>query len=245
MGVIDFARSYMRWFGEINNVRILIDAACTITDDETGRAESYYLIAPCRGERTHADGDLVFDPGMEFCGIWSQGEKLILRFAWSSDRDRPQYVGMGGQWPFDSQKDTLEIRKFEKTIPLLDADAVFNATQKSSEPMVSRTTIRDERRGLTAALEYPVNTMNVVDGPMRFQVDTGPIVVPNFNMIAARPIESLEVAYVVYNRFDEAEFTVRKPIPIMDGGRTLFFRTDYSELRNYPAQNELFLVDSA
>ena len=116
---------------------------------------------------------------------------------------------------------------------------------ESSEPMVSRTTIQGGRQGLTAVLEYPVNTMNVVDGPMRFQVDTGPLIVPNFNIKAARPIECLEVGYVVYNRFDEAEFTVRKPVPIMDGPKPLFFRTDYSELRNYPAQNEVLLVDSS
>ena len=234
MSAIDFSRSYMRWYGEVNNVRILIDAACTLTYDSTGRPESYYLIAPCRAENTHGDSKLITTPGYEFCGIWGPEDKRILRFAWTSDRDDSQY---------GPRTDTLEIRRFEDARLLPDADAVFRAAMESSAPMVSRTTIRNERRGLTAVLEYPVNTMNVVDGPMRFQVDTGPLIVPNFNIMAARPIESLEVAYVVYNRFDEAEFTVRKPIPIMDGDRPLFFRTDYSELRNYSARNEILIAE--
>ena len=50
---------------------------------------------------------------------------------------------------------------------------------------------------------------------MRFQVDTGPLIVPNFNIknIKRAPIECLEVGYVVYNRFDEAEFTVQEAGP--------------------------------
>lgn len=59
MSAIDFARSYMRWFGAVNNVRILVDAACTLTDDATGKSETYYLIAPCRAENTHGDTKLI------------------------------------------------------------------------------------------------------------------------------------------------------------------------------------------
>ncbi len=36
MSAIDFSRSYMRWFNSRNNVRILIDAACTLIDDDAG-----------------------------------------------------------------------------------------------------------------------------------------------------------------------------------------------------------------
>ena len=235
MRAIDFSRSYMRWFGEPNNVRVLIDAACTLVDDETGKSETYYLIVPCRGEYTHADGDLIQMPSFEFCGIWGPEDKRYLRFAWSSDRDHHTY---------GDKTDTLEIRRFEKTRSLEDAESVFRTTVESSEPLVSRTTIRDERLRLTAVLEYPVNTMNVKDNPMSFQVDTGPMLLPNFNIAPARAVEGLHVAYVVYNRFDEAEFTLRRPVPIMEGDRTLFFRTDYSELRSYPARNELLLAET-
>ena len=234
MSAIDFSRSYMRWFGAANNVRILIEAACTLTDDDTGKSESYYLIAPCRGERTHADADLIQMPSYEFCGIWGENEKRIIRTHWVSDRDGWQYV---------EKADTLDIRKFSRTRRLTDNDAVLKATMESSEPLVSRTTLRHERRGLTAVLEYPVNTMNVKEDPVRFQVDTGPIIFPDFNIQAARPIESFEVAYVVYNRFDEAEFVARKPVPIIVDKRTVANTTDYSQVRVMPARNELLLAE--
>ncbi len=233
MSAIDFSRSYMRWFNSRNNVRILIDAACTLIDDAAGTTEAYYLIAPCRGEDTYGKGYLTQVPGYEFCGVWGEQDKRTLRFAWRSLDDRHKYAG---------ETDTLEIRRFENTRPLEDAEAIYQATMDSSEPIICRTTIRDERRGLTAVLEYPCNTMNVVDGPMRFQVDTGPLIIPDFTLYSAKNVEMMDVAYVVFNRFDEAEFVVRKPAPISDGDRPLFYRTDYSELRDYTAKNEVLIA---
>lgn len=235
MTAIDFSRSYMRWLGSGNNVRILIDAACTLIDDETGQSESYYLIAPCRAENTHADDDLIKMPSYEFCGIWGEKEKYIIRTYWVSDRDRYQYV---------DKADTLDIRRFQNVRQLTDNDAVFSATMESSAPLISRTTIHDDRNGTTAVLEYPVNTMNVIDVPrVRYQVDTGPLILPDFNTIAARPIENLEIAYVVYNKSDEAQFIVRKPVPIMDDDAPVFSKTDYSEIRIMSAKNEILLAE--
>ncbi|HKG24068.1 MAG TPA: hypothetical protein VKB09_00385, partial [Thermomicrobiales bacterium] len=59
MNVIDFANSYMTFFtkphqGE-NIARIQIDAAATVTDDRTGEATTFYLIAPCRSEYMYLD----------------------------------------------------------------------------------------------------------------------------------------------------------------------------------------------
>ena len=146
MSAIDFARSYMRWFGAVNNVRILVDAACTLTDDATGKSETYYLIAPCRAENTHGDTKLISDPGYEFCGVWGPEEKRIMRFAWTSDRDNTQY---------EPKTDTLEIRRFEKTRTLEDAASIFEATMESSEPMVSRTTIRRRAPGPDGRARVP------------------------------------------------------------------------------------------
>ena len=234
MTAIDFTRSYMRWFGSVNNVRILIDAACTLIDDKTGQSDTYYLIAPCRAEHTHADGDLIQMPNYEFCGIWGKEDRYIIRTHWTSDRDRYQYV---------DKADTLDIRHFSSTRQLTDNASIFEATMKSSEPLVSRTTLRDDLNGITAVLEYPVKTMNVKEVPVRYQVDTGPLILPNFNIAAARPIESFEVAHVVYNKFDEAQFIVRKPVPIMDGDVPLYSTTDYSEIRVMPAKNEVLIAE--
>ena len=36
MTAIDFANSYMTWFGSGNHARIQLDAACTIVDEQAG-----------------------------------------------------------------------------------------------------------------------------------------------------------------------------------------------------------------
>jgi hypothetical protein len=234
MTAIDFSRSYMRWFGEANNVRILIDAACTVIDEATGKSESYYLIAPCRGEYTHADGELIQMPSYEFSGIWGEHDRMIIRTHWASERDNR---------PYNNKTDVLDIHRFSCTRNLYNNAAVVRATIDSIEPLVCRTTLRDEKRGLRAVLEYPCNTMNVKESPMRFQVDTGPLIVPDFNSKAEHAIERFEVAYVVWNRYDEAQFVLRKPVAISAGAKPAR-TTDYSEVVVMPAYNEVILAES-
>ena len=239
MTAIDFSRSYMRWFNpaNTNSVRILIDAACTLIDDETGQSDTYYLIAPCRAEHTHVDDDLIQMPNYEFCGIWGARDKCYIRTHWASGRDRYEYQHL-------DKADTLDIRYLSSTRKLTDNDAVFEATMGSSEPLISRTTVRDDRNGTTTVLEYPVKTMNVKEEPVRFQVDTGPLIVPDFGRDAENPIERFDVAHVVYNRFDEAQFILRKPVAGREGTAAEQYTTDYSEIRRVDARNELLLAVS-
>jgi len=226
----------MRWSSPGNKVRILIDAACTLIDEKAETTETFYLITPCLGEDTYGKGYLTKMPGYEWCGFWGEKDKRTMRYAWASHNDRHAYS--------DSSfgLDNLEIRYIEKTRSLEDSGAVYHATMESPEPIVCRTTIRDDVRHLTAIMEYPCNTMNVVDNPMRFQVDTGPIAIPDFTISAARNVEMFEVAYVLFNRFDEAEFVIRKPVPVGGWDRPLFYRTDYSELRSYAAKNAVLIA---
>ena len=56
MKVIDFAKSYMTWFGagEMSSIsRILLDGVCTLINSR-GEEDVFYLIAPCRSEHTHS-----------------------------------------------------------------------------------------------------------------------------------------------------------------------------------------------
>lgn len=59
-----------------NDVRIQLDASCTIEDEASGDSETYYLIAPCRAEYMYRDGPMFVLPNWEFCGIWSKRDYL-------------------------------------------------------------------------------------------------------------------------------------------------------------------------
>ena len=91
-------------------------------------------------------------------------------------------------------------------------------------------------------LQYPIKTMNFQPKTNSFQVDTGPLLAPDFKAEANHTIDRLEMAHLAYNRLDLAEFILRRPTPIEDdGGRELCQVLHYSEVREQPA-NHLILA---
>lgn len=236
MNAIDFANSYMTWLPHDNGniARIQLDAACTLIDDNTGKHTHYYLIAPCRAERMYLDTPLFQLPNYEFCGIWSADEFLIIRTAWVSERDNRQY-GLGRErW----REIRLDIRTFAQSQMLDGAAAVVQATL-DNRSLTARTELVDTGRGRRAILEYPIKTMNLMQEPSRFQVDTGPLILPDFQANKARFIECFEMAYVVYHTWDKAEFILRKPVSSVDGGDPGAITTDYSLVQIVPARHTI------
>src|SRR5438045_2177763 len=126
MPVIDFANSYMTWFpkGGGNTARIQLDAACTLIDEQTGAAETFYLIAPCRAERMYLDTNLFQMPNYEFCGIWSTRDFLIIRTHWVSARDNREYGLYQDRW----EQVRLDIRHFPQARLLADDAQIVQAT---------------------------------------------------------------------------------------------------------------------
>jgi hypothetical protein len=166
-------------------------------------------------------------PNYEFCGIWSADEFLIIRTAWVSERDNRQY-GLGRERWLDIR---LDIRTFAHTEVLTDDTAILKATL-DNRSLNARTEVVHDETGRRALLEYPVKTMNVMQEPPRFQVDTGPLILPDFNATTDHLIQTLEMAHVVYNRVDKAEFILRKPAPESS-------TTDYSAVQIVTVRNEI------
>jgi len=107
-------------------------------------------------------------------------------------------------------------------------------------PLVGRTEIRDPNGRKRYVIEYPIGIVNSMREMQKFQVDTGPVLVPDFSNKAERDIDRLEMAYIIYNRLDRAEFILRRPTPIRDaGGREVARVLEYSESREYPARTLL------
>ena len=157
MTAIDFANSYMTWFGAGNHARIQLDAACTIVDEQAGTEESFYLIAPCRSERCYTADPLFTMPNYEFSGIWSREEFLLIRTHWVSERDNRMYGVIREHW----DDVHLDIRHFEQAEELPDRGRIVTATL-ANRPLIARTELRDEAGRQRAVLEYPVRTMNVL-----------------------------------------------------------------------------------
>ena len=117
-------------------------------------------------------------------------------------------------------------------------EAVVRATRKGL-PLVARTEIRDEQPNVRAIMEYPVKTMNIHPKRKRFQVDTGPLLLPDFSSDTEEKIEWFSLAHVVYNTFDRAEFIIREPTPVFEGGREVCCVMHYSVIRVHEAKNTI------
>ena len=58
---------------------------------------------------------------------------------------------------------------------------------------------------------------------------------------AARAIERFDLAHVVYQRFDQAEFVLRRPVTVAGEGAGARV-TDYSVIQTFPARNAIVSV---
>ncbi len=245
----DFQRSFMRWDKPRNphdprpyarhntplgnRVRILLEALLEVTHRDDGDSEHFFLIAPCRSEWVNAPDRLFQIPSREFRCVYS--------------RDRERNVGRGLVWdgtesrsvPADGWKLEIEVQRFARTEIHESISAIAAATEGSS-PLVGRTKIVHPDGDYECTLEYPIKTMNFRPETPTFQVDTGPVVLPDFQSDDALMIEQLVMAHVAYNRLDRTEFIIRRPTPI-EGGETTSGPTalHYSEIREYQASNQI------
>ena len=253
MKIIDFSKSYMSWFGtgEMSSVsRILLDGVCTFINSN-GEKNVFYLTAPCRSEHTHSDEQLIVMPNYDFRGVFGSKEYKIFRNHWVSNPvylDDPGLDTTGGRILEESGLQNakwddvkLDINYFDNTKELTNKQNVSDSTLDNSI-LVGQTELINEKTQQKAILEYPIKTMNVIKSIPRFQVDTGPILVPNFDSNKKLKVDSLDIAHIVYNQFDRGEYILRKPVQIANTNDGPLSVTDYSELIEYVGINRIFAV---
>lgn len=241
--IVDFARSYVTFFttpAQGNSIaRIQLDAICTLFDAQGEEVDTYYLGAACRSEDMYRDENLFLTPNYEFCGIFSQDYCLLVRTHWTSDRD----------WHEPGSNTVRFARVAIDTRPLptprqLESPAEIVAATLANRPLVATTELRDEATGQRGVLMYPVKTQNVVENPPQFQVDTGPILVPDFASTAPTLIQRFDISHVVYNRLTRAEFIARRPVVVGERDGSPVSVTDYSVITTHPAENHLWCSDA-
>jgi hypothetical protein len=223
-----------------NKARIQLDALIDVIDETTGKAERFVLIAPCRSEWVYAKRNLFQTPGGEYRCIFSLAEERSLGRGLTADGEPAR--GHPVKDVFRSL--TIQVRTFPRSRELR-TPAEINAATESGLQLVGRTEVRDPKRKERYLLEYPIKTMNFRPESASFQVDTGPLLVPDLGSSAAPVIDRLELAHVAYNRLDRAEFILRRPTPVMDkSGRELFRVPHYSEVKEYRVRTQVLTGES-
>ena len=252
MKITDYGNSYVTWTGNVdpndnrkpghmpwpNTVRILLDSRCWISDG-SGETREYNMLSPCRTEWMYRSDVLWHLPNYEFAGIYSDTE-------WMAGHIKVGDVNeFGGDWrissPIEGRFKELKtvVRHHPKVQKLDNHRQVVEATMDYL-PIIARTEVWSDDGKTRATVEYPVKTMNVQIERGRMQVDTGPLIYPDFQSDEDSEIRKLQFAYVCYNTDDVAEFVLRAPTPVIGDGREVGTYIDYSDIRRVPIQNTFY-----
>ena len=242
--VLDYSRSFAINTSaqdgvERNTCRTQLLARCTLPDD-TGATRDFYLGKECIGEYMYQERGIAQVPTSEVCILFSAGDSSLLKKFVNHDDDVIQAGEMavprkGFDGSYANWTSLRFVHGWRSARPLSCAEAVIEATL-AGEPMVGRTTLAAERGD--AILEYPIPYVNVHPPDGRFQVDVGPILYPNPDSDAEWMVERLQLAYVMYNGFDTAEFALRVPTRVTEDGPGESLH--YSQVIKTTARHEIF-----
>jgi hypothetical protein len=215
----------------VNMARIRVDARCEWMDTASGEAEEFVLICPCQGERMYEPSGLVQDPPFNFFGVFSRTQSHIIRQFADAGVQRDTVENHAGR--FTSVR--IDVAPAAGMKELVDGKAVCDATL-ANRPLVARTEMRSPDGRSRVLMEYPVTTMNVEPGKRIWQVDTGPVLIPDFGRAVSQRIEKLVPGFIVYNRPDYVEWTLRAPARLPAGGQT----HHYTDIRTGAAASRLY-----
>jgi len=194
----------------VRDVRILYAAKCDITNHTTGQVEELFLLQPCLGEWTIPKRDFFIMPSNEFQVIYTRTHSIPIAKRPSNEAEvkKPQPLSKFAATRFTT-------RTYPRLTRLATTKEVIGATVANT-PMNGRTIYRDDIRGYTVLLEYPVRTMTVSAEQDLFQVNTGPVPLPDINTWdGIRPGRAF-LAYVAFSQFDFAEFILRREVEPSD-----------------------------
>ena len=245
----DFQASFMTWdfpnpgstekhdIPHGNMARIQLDAMIDVVDDSSGESERFILIQPCRTERVYKEDRLFQIPSGEYRVIYSLEQHRSVGKAMTYRGGRS--VGRLVKDNFRSL--VIDVVTFPNT-RVLGTPAEVNEATGANHPLVGRTEIKDPQLPLRYVIEYPIKTMNFMPKDNSYQIDTGPLLVPDFDLEANSAIDRLEMAHVAFNHKHPnlAEFILRKPTPVTDdSGKELCQILHYSKVRVDSARNTL------
>jgi hypothetical protein len=229
----DYGRSYVVTAGGAGNQPVFwIESRCRISDPATGEVRDYYQCASCKSEDTFATHDLFLAPNYDFLPVFSATESVIFRRRLPAVEQYRQVVP-GSPWG----KVTPLIRTARMRV-LSTPDEIVSAVE-AAVPIVCQTELRDEASGRTAVIEYPVKTMNMNSVRRIYQVDTGPVLLPDLTVPPDQWSARLRLAFIAFNEPGWADFVVDEPTPAAGDVKVHHF----SERLHFAARNVLLALD--
>ena len=234
---LDYGRSFIHAKATWNSPRFWVESRCHITDSATGESAEYFQCGSCKSEDTFAASDLFTKDNYDFMPIFSATETIAFRHRVNEvaryREVRPTESWWGGNEP--------RLRKVKARV--LNTPQEIFAAMDNGKPIVGQTQLTDEATGRTAVLEYPIKTINWHRDKMLWQVDTGPVLLPDLSEPAARWSHTVQLAYIAFNQSDWADFVVKRPTPVIQDGNDIAKVMHYSQIAHRRARNILLAID--
>ena len=234
--VLDYGLSFVCNTAKFNAVRMWIESRTIVVDDQARTRTEYYQCGSCKSENTFHEHDLFHKVNYDFLPIFGAGNVLVFRrYAEANARYRQvrPYAKFWGEPIF-------RLKRPAVARPLDNWAAIRDATAEGT-PLVARTEIADPKSGLRAILEYPVKTMNVDLDHGKYQVDTGPVALPDLAKRYQPQIESLSLAFVAFNAPGFADFVIEQPTRV-PAGKEAAEVYHYSKIVSVAAKNRLWAL---
>lgn len=193
--------------GQMYHVRFNLEASCTIRDEATGQSTELFVGAPCRTEYTIATRNLFQVPSAEFRMPFSRQTRLALAKRPSDEQEEVAVAPLSEAF----QEHKVDIRTYAAVSELTDVRAIIDATL-ANDLLNAVSTYRDAERGLTVAIEYPVNLINLNVDDGEFQVCTGPVILPDLATWNGTEVTRVFLAHVAFTAFDHVEFILQREV---------------------------------
>lgn len=232
---LDYGRSFILGKAPANEVRFWVESRTRITDTRTGVCEDYLQAGSCKSEHTFAARNLFCEDNYDFLPVFGPDWGMIFRRKAYLNTDYLSIVPADQMWEG-------QIYHLVEATTATELAATRHVRQATCDfaPIVAQTTIGDTGTGLEATLEFPVKTMNTHRERDMYQVDSGPVVLPDLGERCERHVDAMRLAFVAFNRPDTVDFVVEAQTPLPEaGGQSVHH---YSRLRAMAARNRLFAL---
>jgi len=205
---LDYGRSFIHTKAPWNSPRFWVESRCRITDPVTKKMAEYFQCGSCKSENTFAEKDLFMTDNYDFLPVFSDDEVVVFRRGsqWAGNY---REVRRAKDW-WDGN--VPRLRKVQ--VRVLTTPQEIGEAIASGQPLIGQTELRSEATGRTVVLEYPIKTINWHRDDKLWQVDTGPIVLPDLSAPPDEWSRTLQLAYLAFNSWEWTDFVVEQPTPV-------------------------------
>lgn len=208
--IVDFRRSFLNFktnpslLIQNNHSRRQIESKLSVIDSEQDVTTDYFLGVSVRSEAMYQTDRIFLSPNYEFFPIFSTNTVQFRRrhFPYRADNNEEEKGALQNLSSFSADVIYLARNKSLTPTQILKASIEGYALQAK---------VTTKLNNQEFIFQFPIKLINVDDVDGRFQVDTGPIVVPQDFKVKILSNSQLVRASIAFNSLDKIELILEEP----------------------------------